>query len=61
MTAMQPEIDFAGWVASQVASLRKPGFQVADELTARVLVELDNRGRSNRKWCWWGRSHGWRG
>ncbi len=44
LAAMEQDIAFAGWVANQVSSLRKLGFQVADKLTARVLVELHNRG-----------------
>lgn len=42
--AMQEKIEFAGWVSNQVVALRKLGFQVADKGTARVLVELHNRG-----------------
>jgi hypothetical protein len=42
--AMQERIAFAGWVSDQVVALRKLGFQVADKSTARVLVELHNRG-----------------
>jgi hypothetical protein len=38
--AMQERIEFASWSASQVSSLRKLGFQVADKAVARVLVEL---------------------
>lgn len=38
--AMQARIEFASWSASQVSSLRKLGFQVADKSVARVLVEL---------------------
>lgn len=44
LASMKEEIAFAGWVADQVGSLRKLGFQVADKLTARVLVELHSRG-----------------
>lgn len=42
--AMQERIDFANWSATQVSSLRKLGFQVADKAVARVLVELHNVG-----------------
>lgn len=42
--AMQERIDFANWSATQVSSLRKLGFQVADKAVARVLVELHNLG-----------------
>jgi len=42
--AMQERIDFANWSATQVSSLRKLGFQVADKAVARVLVELHNIG-----------------
>lgn len=38
------DIAFASWASLQVADLRKLGFQVADKGTARVLVELHNRG-----------------
>jgi len=40
----QHAIEFSGWVAAQVAALRKLGFQVADKAVARVLVELHNQG-----------------
>ncbi len=43
LAAMREQIEFHGWVARQVSFLRKLGFQVADKLTARVLVELHNR------------------
>lgn len=42
--AMLERIDFAGWAATQVSSLRKLGFQVADKPVARVLVELHKLG-----------------
>lgn len=42
--AMQERIDFANWSTTQVSSLRKLGFQVADKPVARVLVELHNLG-----------------
>ncbi len=42
--AMQERIDFADWLATQVSSLRKLRFQVADKPVARVLVELHNLG-----------------
>lgn len=38
------DIEFAGWMEKQTSLLRKIGFQVADKKTARVLVELHNRG-----------------
>lgn len=41
---MRARIEFADWMARQVPLLRRIGFQVADKLTARVLVELHNRG-----------------
>ena len=44
LQAMRERITFAEWVAQQVSSLRKLGFQVADKNTARVLVELHNKG-----------------
>jgi hypothetical protein len=37
-------VEAAQWVETQVKSLRKLGFQVADKNVARVLVELFNRG-----------------
>jgi hypothetical protein len=42
--AMRERMAFAEWMQSQVFALRKLGFQVADKQTARVLVELHNRG-----------------
>jgi hypothetical protein len=39
---MRERMDFAGWAAAQVTSLRKLEFQTADKATARVLVELHN-------------------
>ncbi len=44
LESMRERMRFAGWVADQVVALRKLGFQVADKATARVLVELHNRG-----------------
>lgn len=44
LEAMRERMAFADWAATQVSSLRKLGFQVADKHTARVLVELHNRG-----------------
>lgn len=41
---MRERIAFGEWAAKQVSSLRKLDFQVADKATARVLVELHNRG-----------------
>lgn len=43
-TTARDEIEFAGWMEKQTSLLRKIGFQVADKKTARVLVELHNRG-----------------
>lgn len=37
-------IEFAFWMEAQLSSFRKLGFQVADKKTARILVELHNRG-----------------
>jgi hypothetical protein len=42
LNAMRERMDFAGWAAAQVTSLRKLEFQTADKATARVLVELHN-------------------
>jgi len=42
--AMRERMQFADWMQEQVVSLRKLGFQVADKMVARVLVELHNRG-----------------
>jgi hypothetical protein len=42
LDAVREQIDFAKWVARQVADLRKLEFQVADKSVARVLVELHN-------------------
>lgn len=42
--AMRQQIEFAKWTSEQVTNLRKLGFQVADKSSARVLVELHNRG-----------------
>jgi hypothetical protein len=41
---MKDRIAFADWAMRQVRSLRLLGYQVADKDTARVLVELHNRG-----------------
>ena len=41
--AVQERMDFAKWMAKQVADLRKLEFQVADKSVGRVLVELHNR------------------
>lgn len=43
LAGMQARIEQASWVSSQVSVLRKLGFQVADRLAGRVLVELHNR------------------
>ncbi|MFA7268288.1 MAG: GSU2403 family nucleotidyltransferase fold protein [Sterolibacterium sp.] len=40
---MRARMAFSEWAATQVSSLRKLGFQVADKSVARVLVELHNR------------------
>ena len=44
LQAVREGIAFSAWVSAQVSSLRKLGFQIADKATARVLVELHNRG-----------------
>jgi hypothetical protein len=44
LRTMRERIEFSDWMAQQVPTLRKLGFQVADKLTARVLVELHNTG-----------------
>ncbi|MCC6658617.1 MAG: hypothetical protein IT512_10570 [Rhodocyclaceae bacterium] len=44
LQSMRERMHFSEWVASQVSMLRKLGFQVADKSTARVLLELHNRG-----------------
>jgi hypothetical protein len=44
LDAMRERMAFAEWASEQVSKLRKLGFQVADKSTARVLVELHNRG-----------------
>jgi hypothetical protein len=41
--AMQERIGDSAWVAKQVATLAKLGFQVADKSVSAVLVELHNR------------------
>lgn len=41
--AMQERIRDSAWVATQVATLSRLGFQVADKSTAAVLLELHNR------------------
>jgi hypothetical protein len=43
LNAMRERMAFAEWAATQVSSLRKLEFQVADKTSARVLVELHNR------------------
>jgi hypothetical protein len=45
--AMQRRIEVAEWCQQQVRHLRQLGMQVADKDTARVLVELHNRGWFN--------------
>ncbi len=42
--AVTERMEFAEWMQQRVVQLRKLGFQVADRATARVLVELHNRG-----------------
>lgn len=37
-------LEFHGWLETQVSNLRRLNYQVADKGTARVLVELYNRG-----------------
>ncbi len=44
LDAMRERIAHHEWVARQVSSLRRLGFQVADKHVARVLVELHNQG-----------------
>lgn len=44
LNAMRESIALSEWVSTQVANLRKLGFQTADKRVARVLVELHNRG-----------------
>lgn len=44
LQATKAQMAFCGWATAQVSALRKLGFQVADKSTARVLVELHNRG-----------------
>ncbi|HEY6897849.1 MAG TPA: GSU2403 family nucleotidyltransferase fold protein [Rhodocyclaceae bacterium] len=41
---MRLRMGLSEWAADQVSALRKLSFQVADKKTARVLVELHNRG-----------------
>lgn len=43
LESMRMRMAESEWAAAQVAALRKLGFQVADKLVARVLVELHNR------------------
>ena len=40
---MRARVAFSEWASTQVSSLRKLGFQVADKSVARVLVELHNQ------------------
>ncbi|MCK6533147.1 MAG: hypothetical protein L6Q84_09255 [Polyangiaceae bacterium] len=44
LEAMRERIELSEWVSRQISALRKLGFQVADKPSARVLVELHNRG-----------------
>jgi hypothetical protein len=44
LLAMREQMQYSEWVSGQVPTLRKLGFQVADKLTARVLLELHNEG-----------------
>lgn len=44
LEAMRERMAFSEWASVQVSALRKLAFQVADKRTARVLVELHNRG-----------------
>ena len=44
LEAMRARIDFAQWCEREVSLLRKLGYQAADKKSARVLVELHNRG-----------------
>ncbi|MGL6223556.1 MAG: GSU2403 family nucleotidyltransferase fold protein [Steroidobacteraceae bacterium] len=43
-TAMALRMEYAEWMRQRVVQLRDLGFQVADRLSARVLVEMHNRG-----------------
>jgi hypothetical protein len=43
LEAMRARVAFSEWASTQVSSLRKLGFQVADKSVARVLVELHNQ------------------
>lgn len=43
LDTMRERIAFSEWASRQVSDLRKLGFQVADKVGARVLVELHNR------------------
>jgi hypothetical protein len=43
VNTMRERMAFAEWAANQVTALRKLQFQVADKVTARMLVELHNR------------------
>lgn len=43
LESMRERIAFSEWASRQVSDLRKLGFQVADKVGARVLVELHNR------------------
>lgn len=42
--AMAGRMEYAEWMRRRVVQLRDLGFQVADRLSARVLVEMHNRG-----------------
>jgi hypothetical protein len=43
LAGMRGRMAFSEWAGTQVAALRRLGFQAADKKTARVLVELHNR------------------
>ncbi len=44
LLAARQQIEFSDWAMRQVRDLRKLQFQVTDKATARVLVELHNKG-----------------
>ena len=50
LRVMKHRIADAEWIANQVRNLRNLGFQVADKLSASVLVELHNSGAFNNGW-----------
>lgn len=44
LASIRERMAFSEWCSTQVSHLRKLGFQVADKATARVILELHNRG-----------------